>query len=301
MDFKYEELLRVEFRHQYFGDGKGYQGIAVTPNAGTQQVLLNNGLVFKAIPAGFIIAFDSFFAGQARSREDVLKGNELLIFRVDLVDQDLYNYTGNLPAAIRGLMFHFWNFNIRDNTYRDALLQDEFIGSADMDDVNIIAKQKEEAVIRKEDPGKLTLLADYFSKPFGQISIRLHGALADTFLLPFAALSTHWRYIFRSDHFKELKNKNAAIIDRSNQPVFTGPADIILPDKQAAVAFESVDLLPLSSLPQRKFKLVENFEKGNERFKELIKVLPDPDINLVSNITNGPPGIKEKKYSDIIL
>lgn len=299
MNFKYEELLSVAFRHQYFGENKAYNGIAVQPSAATRAVLLNNGLVFKATHAGFIIGYDSFFAGQNRSREDVLKDNALLIFRLDLVDQQLYNYTGNLPGNISGLIFHFWNYNIRENTYRNTLQQHDLISSDDMDDLALIAKLKQEAAKNKADAGKITLLDNYFSKPFGQISIRLHSGLANTYELPFASLSTHWRYILRSSHFKELKDP--AIIDKQNQPVFTGPANLVLPDRQPAIAFESVSPLPLTRLPQRKFKLVENFEKGNEHFKEVIRVLPDPDINLVSNITNGIPDSTEKKYSNIIL
>jgi hypothetical protein len=251
----------------------------------------------------------------------------LLTFRLDLRDNNLYNYTGKLPESINDLVFHFWNYNIIDNSYRDGLQKAEYISAEDMNNLPFLKQLKQKAILQiadnKTSPGRelleqgmkdelaknewkdkpnkdnIILLEDYFTKPFGQISIRLHSGMPQKFILKFSTLATHWQYILRSSHLQNLTQP--AIIDRSGQVVFEGPEEIMLPDGRTAQAFISRDLIPLSHLPQRKFKLVDNSKPGDKQFKIIISALPDPDVHnitKISNNTNQNPGLK---ISTIIL
>jgi hypothetical protein len=337
MTFKFKELFRVEFRHRYFGDNSLYNGIGVKPSVNTQQIILNNNLLFKATNGGFIIGYETGSGSEEQARADVLKTGVLLSFRLDLIDQHLYNYTGNLPDNISNLVFHFWNFNAVDETYRKSgmLQSDDFIGKDDMNDTRLFEQVKDKAVKKaiseKVDPANvsvmnrlikaelktgefkdepygsnLVLLEEYFSKPFGQLSIKLNpdpaGYFSEKFVLQFDALATYWQYILRSDHLANL-NAPSVINNKSNESEFDEPVSVTLPDEKKALSLTSKNLIKLTKEPRRKFRLVTDFDTVTSKFKELNPpmILPDPDINLISNITKRLSDDKEKKYSIIIL
>jgi hypothetical protein len=337
MAFKFKELFRVEFRHRYFGGNGLYNEISVKPSAKTRQFILDNNLLFKAINGGFIIGYETGSGSVEEARADVLKTGAQLFFRLDLTDQHLYNYTGNLPGNISNLIFHFWNYNAVDETYRKSgmLQAGDFIGKDDMNDTRLFEQVKnnavKKAIAEKTDPANITamarlikaelktdefkdkpyssnivLLEDYFSKPFGQLSIKLNpdpaGDFAEKFVLQFDALATYWQYILRSDHFANLKAPSV-INNKSNEPEFEEPVPVTLPDERQAISITSKKVIPLTREPQRKFRLVTDFDASTSKFKELNPpmILPDPDINLISGIAKSLSDDKEKKYSIIIL
>jgi len=337
MNFRFKELFRVEFRHRYFSGNGLYNGISVKPSAKTRQVILNNGLLFKAMNGGFIIGYETGAGTEEQDRADVLKTGALLSFRLDLIDQGLYNYTGNLPESISNLVFHFWNYNAVDETYRQSgkLQAGDFIGKDDMNDAGLFTQVKDralkKAIAEKIDPsnipamdklvkaelktdgfkdkpygGNIVLLDDYFSKPFGQVSIKLNpdpaGALAEKFVLQFDTLATYWQYILRSDHLVNLRSPSV-INNKSNEPEFEEPVPVTLPDEKQAISITSKNAIPLTKEPQRKFRLVTDFDSGTRNFRELNPplILPDPDVNMFSNIAKSISDDKEKKYSIIIL
>lgn len=336
MNFRFEELFTVEFRHRYFGNNGLFNGIKVTPTATTQQFMFNNQLLFKELGTGFMMAYETGSSNQQQNRTALLKTESTLIFRVDLTDKNFYSYTANLPDGISNLIFHFWNYNTAEKLYRkNGLLQnDEFIGEADMNDTRLLEQMKEQ-VNRKmisengntsdsglfeqmliaalqEDSFKnkaccsnINLLEPYFSKPFAQISIRLNPDpaydFAQKFILQFDSLSTYRQYILRSAHFRDLKNP--AIVDKANQAVFEEPTQITLPDGQKALSIISKNSIPLTKVPQRNFRLVNDFKAADNSFKELSPpfILPDADINLISGIVGHGDDTGKKKYSTIIL
>jgi len=337
MNFRFKELFRVEFRHRYFGGNGLYNGISGKPSAKTQEFILNNDLLFKATNGGFIIGYETGSGSVKQARADVLKTGGVLVFRLDLTDSGLYNYTGNLPDNISNLIFHFWNYNAVDETYRKSgmLQAGDFIGKDDMNDTRLFEQVKaqatKEAIAEKIDPYNITamdklikvgvkiaafsnkpyssnmiLLEDYFSKPFGQISIKLNpepaGDFAQKFVLQFDTLATYWQYILRSDHFKNLENL-AVINNKSNLPEFEAPIPVTLPDEKQAISITSKNVISLTKEPQRKFRLVTDFDANTNSFKEFnpALVLPDPDVNMISNIAKTVSDDKEKKYSIIIL
>jgi hypothetical protein len=286
MNFRFEELFRVEFHHRYYGPDELYKGIQVSLAAKTQQVLLNNNLLYKPLSGGFIIAYQTDSANKGQSKTTLFKTGAELVFRLDLLDRNFYNYTDNLPGDITDLMFDFRNYNPVDKSYRKngRLQKDDLIGKADMNN---------------------TFLKDYYSKPFGQISIKLDPDpdhdLPQKFILQFDTLSTYRQYILHSDPFRSLKDP--AILDRSNQTVFEAPAELTLPDGSKALSIVSKDPVPLTSTPQHIYRLVYDFNTANNSFKELkpALVLPDPDINLISNTTGDKNAGATKKYSVIYL
>ena len=336
MNFRFEELFRVEFRHRYFGNNGLFSGIKVTPTATTQQFMLNNQLLFKQLGTGFMMAHETGSSNQQQNRTALLKTESTLIFRVDLTDKNFYSYTANLPDSISNLVFHFWNYNTAEKLYRKSgLLQnDEFIGEADMNDSRLLEQVKEQVnrkmmaetgntsntvlfeqmliSVLNEDEFKhkayssnINLLEPFFSKPFAQISIRLNPDPAydftQKFILQFDSLSTYRQYILRSAHFQDLKNP--AIVDKANQAVFEEPAQITLPDDQKALSIISKNSIPLTKVPQRNFRLVNDFKAEDNSFKELNPpfILPDADINLISGLVRHDNDTGKKKYSTIIL
>ena len=337
MIFRFEELFKVEFMHRYFGSDSLYSGIKATPTAKTEAFMLNNQLLFKAVNAGFIVAYQTGLSDQQQNKTAVLKTEAVLTFRLDLTDKNLYSYTGNLPDSISNLIFHFWNYNVADKSYRNSgqLQKDEFISEADMNDITLLGQLKD--LVSKKiiaEKGNLSdnalftqmlnqelisvtfkdkaysdniiLLEDFFSKPFGQISIRLNPDpvynFGQKFILQFDSLSTYRQYILRSPHLQDLKDP--AILDKLNQPVFEMPAQMTLPDNQKAVSIISKNSIPLTSTPQRNFRLVNDFNETNNSFKELNPpmILPDPDINMISNLAgNKDDSIKKKIFNNYFI
>ena len=332
MKVEFDELFSIEFRHNYFNNlekpgeqDSFFNGLTVKPSVSTGQFLLNNGLLYKRLNAGFLIGYNRQYTGKKTSREDILKalGNSILTFRIDLADYSFYNYsgfiqsdsgkeiyTGKLPGNLGDLIFHFWNYNVREETYRDEgkLQKSDFLGTDDFNNVRIAAELKEkerkkaieekrvindsdlEKVILAESKNNpnldnIILLDNYFSKPFGQISIKLHEKLSLKYTLKIAALATYWQYILKSSDLSKLENPAILNIDNSKQNEFEQFKPIALPDGQK-VYKSSISKAPisLSKTPQRKFKLVDYINPEDQRYKEIIPVLPCPDINNLSRI-----------------
>jgi len=286
MYFKFEELFKVEFRHHYYGPGGLYHGIQVSPVAKTQQVILNNHCLFRPFSDGFIIAHETEAANRDQSRTAILKTGVELVFRLDLPDTSFYSYTGNLPGNITDLMFDFRNYDPADNSWRKngRLHKDDCVGKVDMND---------------------SFLKDYHTKPFGQVSIKLNPDpdydFPQKFIVQFDTLSTYWQYILRSDHLQSLKDP--AILDRSNQTVFEAAVELILPDGMKVLSIVSKDPVPLTSTPQRNYRLVCNFNAADNSFKELETplALAEPSINSLPAIREDKNAGTIKKYSVMYL
>jgi len=350
MKFEFQELFSVEFSHNYFNhfeklrdQSSPYNGFTVNPTVITGKYLLNNGLLFKKLNAGFLIGYNKQNAGKEISREDFLKasGCSILTFRIDLADYSFYNYTGfvqpdsnkdifngNLPGNLNDLIFHFWNYNLRDGKYRDQgrLQKGDFLGTDDCNNIRLAAEIKEserrkaveeKRIINDDDLEKIILSASennvnldniilledhYFSKPFGQISIKLHENLPVKNTVKIAALATYWQYVLRSSYLAQLENPAILSIDNSKQNVFEDFKLITLPDGQKAYkSFISKEPIQLSKTPQRKFKLVNYTDIEAPSYKEIIPVLPYPDINNFSKIDENEVTKAKGKVSIIFL
>lgn len=281
MNFKFDILFEVQFRHQYL-ENDLFHGITVVPEEETTLKMKRLGMVYKTQPGGFLIGYDSSFASQPRNRQELLKEVFTLSFRLNLVDLGLYNYTEHLPQHISGSIFHFTNYSIPGGeVIQGSLLhRDDYVSEKELDD-------------RKE------IKELYFSKPFGRISILLHPNLEKSFTIHFAAKATYWQYILQSEHLMNLQKP--AIINKATKKIFLGPVPVKLSENKQGLAFVSEEPIVLTKMPNRKFHLVENYESGNERYKIIMAVLPNPDINQISALFGDELNNSKKIFSNIIL
>ncbi len=281
MNFKFETLCSVNFRHTYFR-GEKFSGMTAVPLAETGVNMRKYGLVFRSFGDGFTIMFDSEFAGSPRNRDLVLSEGITLSFRLDLGDQSLYNYTASLPASINNSFFYFSNFSKGENgSFRQIQLhEDEFAGMKDMVDAGAYSDQ-------------------YFSLPFGHLDLKLHPGLEMKMEIRFSARSVYWQYILISDHLKTLSAP--AVLNKTSQKIFKGPEAVELPESRSGIGFISEEPITLSNQPNRQFQLVDNYDASVNRFKVVMDVLPNPDIHVVSMNFSSAKNNAEKNIITIIL
>ena len=215
MNFKYDILFTVNFRHAYFKGGN-FNGLNVVPLSETTLVMRNYGLIFKSFPDHFTVMYDTEFAGTARSREMILQEDITMNFRLNLTDFALYNYTGNLPSAINNAIFYFSNVAEDGSFKKGTLHQEDFVSTKDFID----------AAATKDR---------YFSLPFGHVDLRFHQQLEKNMEIKFAARSVYWQYILLAGHMKDLNAP--AIFNKSTRRVFKGPEIVYLPENRTGIAF----------------------------------------------------------------
>lgn len=275
---QFDTLLTVSFAHDYFG-GDGYAAFSVSPTQETVNDLLRLGLIYKSQPGGFRIVFDAHFQGSPRSREEVLKNANELVFNLLNNDPDFLVYTGHVAEGgdISKSIFSFTNR--AGSGFRASLHETERVGVHDL-------------VKLSDHPEK------FFSKPFGQIRIALHEQLETGFVIRFGAQSTHWRYLLVSDYLKELVSP--AVINKDTGEAFIGPEQVSLPGKGEAIAFYSENPVMLTAKPNKSFQLVEHYEAGTGRFRVVKGVLPNPIAGAISNLPRGAASMK-LNFSEILL
>lgn len=281
MNFKFETLCSVNFRHTYFG-GEKFSGISAVPLAETSISMRKYGLVFRSFGDGFTIMFDSEFAGSPRSREMLLSEGITISFRLDLSDQSLYNYTASLPASINNSFFYFSNFSRSENgSFRQTQLhEDEFAGIKDMVDAGNYRDQ-------------------YFSLPFGHLDLKLHPGLQSSMQIRFSARAAYWQYILISEHLKTLSAP--AVLNKTSQKIFQGPEKVELPESRSGIGFISEEPITLSNQPNRQFQLVDNYDASINRYKVVMDILPNPDIHVVSMNFSSAKSNTEKNILTMIL
>jgi hypothetical protein len=279
MNFKYDILFSVNFRHSYF-KGEKFNGLTAVPSGETTVLMRRHGLIFKSFADHFTLMYDAEFAGSPRSREEVLQDDIMLSFRLNLNDLALYNYTGGLPTAINNSFFYFSNASADGSFKTINLHEDPFANTKDFIELSATDEQ-------------------YFSKPFGHLDIVFHPGLEKNMEVRFAAKAVHWQYILVSEHMKELNAP--AVFNKSTKQIFTGPETIQLPDDRTGIAFISEEPILLNSEPNRLFQLVENYESGSDKYKIIMDVLPNPDINIISQNFSTQNTNGEKSLITIIL
>jgi hypothetical protein len=271
MDVSYSILFRVNFRHSYFADDMP-KCFSVKPTGDTEKFMLNNGMLLKAKPDGFMIAFESYNNGKAYTSDSILASGEALTFAVSLNDPLFFNYTAVEAADIGTSAFYFHN---HDQAGRSSSLHaSEYAGAEDI-------------VPAKDLPYQ------FFNKPFALIDIRLDLLDTEDYLIRFREKSTYWRYLLVSDHLREL-DKPAVL---NGSVVFTGPVEIELPGKRTALAFESGIPVSIRQRSEKTFQLVENYDADTNKGKTVIKALPHPDINIISKLNTQD----SKEYSEIVI
>lgn len=261
MQNKYDLLVEVIFTHAYFG-GTQFGGIQTDIPEDTRTVLINNGLLFRSMPDGFKILFDTRFAGRQRERSGVTGLS--LLFRLRLADPDFYTYTAIDPVDISRSFFYFSNAAGPDSPQPapGLLHSGDFASANDM-------------VVFGKLPGNC------FGPHFGWLQLALDESLENTYQVRFPVRSVYWNYIVVSEHLKELSSP--AIIDAATREAFDGPETITLQDNRSALSFVSGEQIPWNLSEKKTCQLVANFEAGMDKYKVVMAALPRPGLQILSN------------------
>lgn len=273
MNFAFEQLVAVSFRHSYFR-GELFNGLAVEPTADTRWTLQNHGLVFKTVNGGFILAFDRTHAGQQRDRSSLLNAGLQLSFTARLTDLNFFNYTVPFTGEVNKRMFHFTNASTRA----------ELHGGTDVSD---------------EDLFTLDHFGEhYFVKPFARIDLQLNKKFREDYVVRFKAKETYWRYILMSDHLNDLDSP--AILDSSTSELFDGPEKLPVRGKET-LAFRSKSPIRFSQDPKTVFQLVDNYDAASGRYKVVMRALPLADPNHITLVSRGATTQDLTNYSEIFI
>ncbi|MDP4209279.1 MAG: hypothetical protein Q8928_10755 [Bacteroidota bacterium] len=276
MQVEYDILTNVIYRHRYFSNLK-LECFSIHPDKSSEDVMLNNGLIFKPFKDGFVLLYEAYSNGQRRERVEILDSSITLRYYLTLTDNNFFNYTdGGMDNLVDSI---YYLHNINDNRTKPSLGSllhlDEFVSKADIYSCKSFGET-------------------FSIKPFAIIDIHLNKELLTEYSLIFKEKQTYWRYVLVSEYLKNLQQP--AIL--GEQEIFIGPDNIQLPNKQEALYFTSNIPISLSQSPLKHFKLVENYEKGSPAYRVVMRLLPTPNpanISTISNIRN------DKIYSDIFI
>jgi hypothetical protein len=273
---KYENLFSMYYRHKYFADNL-FTGFRLTPSNDSLDLMKRYGMVLKIFPDGFKIFYENTFAGTTRTRQMLLKDNIRLTFRLDLADPLFYNYTGYVAPGAGNNIFFFTNVPAEKRlTHFPGLLHH----------YRFVTEKELVTFDAAPHPLESTFSELYLSKPFGHIELQLNEQLEETMYISFLCQFTYWHYLLVNDNFKQWKN--LAVIDRHSKRAFLSEGLLDMPDGRKAQAFLSKKSIAVTRVQNRSFSLVENYDPVNNKFqKNVIPVLPNPDINATTKIKGG--------------
>lgn len=280
MEFRFDILVTVNFRHAYYPGGR-FTAIRVKPDDSAAETLQRLGLLFKPFEDGFRILYDTHFAGRQRSKEEVTNEAARLRFHFFVNDQAFFNYTANLQDDISSLVFYFSNAAAGDGPpLPPGLLHPQ------------------PAVSGGDQVPAARFSGQFFSKPSGIVDLELRKGMEGSYSVNFSARATFWRYILVGDHLKALNSP--AILDEAEKEDFDGPANIRLPDNREAQVFTSRAVISLSGGKGRVFRLVENYGQGTGKYRVVVGALPSPDVGVIS-AAGRLAGDVQKEFSEIFI
>lgn len=279
MKVSYDILCTISFKHTYFSK-QGNKLFDIAPSAGSVADMRHLGLTYKLQQDGLTLLYDCYHAGKPRAREDVLGLSTNLQFYIINKDPFLLTYTSGLEDYYPGCSV--LNFTINGQRADNRLHTNDYVSNQD--------------VYTYADAGIIT---NFSQSPFGVINLSLNKITGTTYYVFFGAKATYWRYVLVSDYVRSLQYP--AILDKENQVVFTGPVSLVLPDQKEAVAFVSDKQITMNEQPGKNFRLVENYNNGNNKHKIVLQRLPYPDKRHLSAIGEIPGNGKYTDYSNIII
>jgi hypothetical protein len=277
MNYRFETLVSVFFKHNYFSN-QLFGGFIIEPSDRSSRELLNHGLMLKPFNGGFHILFDVNFAGGSRERSDVLRDAILCEMVLRLTDKGFYNYTELEDADINSGMFYFHNTFKSSANLKKSLHSDPYVGSKDVLPLTGFEER-------------------YFSKPFGKLDLKLAAGLEESYTVTFKAKETYWRYILISDDLRSLNSP--AILDSLSAESFEGPETLPVKGRDA-LAFRSRKPISFSQRAKNVFQLVDNYDAESGRYKVVMRALPSADPNHISLIESNPPK-STLNYSEIFI
>lgn len=276
MKISYEILTEVQFEHEYF---KGiFSVFKIRPTTASSKILLNFGMEFREQYGRFYIYFDIFHAGVKRSREELLLKRMNLIFTIELVDPQFFNYTARFETKLSQELFYFSNPK-RDNEF---LHKKSLVSNDDL--------YKYTSRFFRE-PGLV--------KPFGILALKLSTDLCKVYVIRFEAMATYWRYVLVSDYLKAIPN--AIVIDKEKQQVFIGPKSITLPSGAIYNCFVSPEPIKLSCKALNRYQLLESSAERPLNGRVIIRALQNPNHTYLSLLPPEEDAEPNRNYSEIII
>jgi hypothetical protein len=263
----YIKLFEVHFEHKYFSDGR-LNGVKILPSAETQSLFVRYELVLKPQADGFIVFFAETFEGVKRDREVVLNKIIKLQFTFQFADPSFYTYTGNIPDDTVNKIFRFSNFDEKRKIVKKSPLLHvaDFVGETEI-----------------QQPR-----SNFNSN--GYIDVYLHDQLDEDLFIRFMNRSTYWHYTIVSSYFQGVENM--AIIDKTNQKIFSGPESVVLPNGSKGITFSAYDPHPLTERYDNSFRLVAGYDETTRQFeRQLVARLPGPALQNITKL----------KHSDIFI
>ncbi len=281
MNYQFEILTTVYFKHEYYSDGKS-KGLNIVPDEDSKAKITNLGLVFHSFEGGFQILFDTSFAGGKRTRAVLVRAPFTLTFHLQLSVPSFYNYTANISKDIIQTLFYFSNISRETGKTNPSgmLHRGAFVTKADLFPT-------------------IQFNIHVASKPFGLLDLKINEQLRAEYLINFQAKSTFWRYILVSPYYRDLNHP--AILNAENDRIFNGPTRLKLPDGRPAIAFISKNKIRLRDSYFPFFRLVENFDPEGGKFRVVKQALPLPDINTISRVEAKASNGNKTDYSEIFI
>lgn len=271
MNTTYQTLITISLGHEYFHDGR-FTRFNISPLAETAGYLNRRGLLYKITGNNFRLILENQIDPEARLNH-LYEEKFKLRFALTITDPYFYNYTSGLSAHISSSLYYFSNATAS----RKRMHQENFAGEADAKPVTDFA-------------------GEYFVKPFAIIELQLKEKMQPEVNIRFQARSTVWKYIVTSEYLHEFDK--LAIISPEGI-TFTGPESTQLPNSTPVLVFSSSDPIKLSERPSNNFSLVDNYVPGGNRHRVLKRVLPAPDVALIS--AGLPTASEQTDYSEIFI
>lgn len=281
MQYAYDILLKVRFKHSYFS-ANVFSGFSVVPTKECRTLMHNTGLIFKPSPTSFSILYESSNGAVSKSRANVVKTKDVLSFIVTLNDPFLFNYTEQIGAGISDSVFVFTNILPDGKSFRTSglLHNNDFVSQQD-------------SVALSNLPDK------YFNKPFGIINIGLHENVEDELSISFSARSAYWSYFLVNTHLLNLNNPG--IISQTGDVTFSDPTQVDLPTGSKALLIKSLSAIVMKEIQPAYFQLIDRNRKGDTKHKVIISALPVPSVNTISNVTKRVDKEATESYVEVFL
>jgi hypothetical protein len=279
MKIAYDILCTISFKHAYFSR-QGNCLFDIVPAAKSAAEMRQLGLTYKLQQDGFALLYDCYHAGKTRLKPDILGLSTNLQFFIINKDPLLLTYTSGLEDYKPGSSV--LSFTIDQHREDNRLHTKKYVSKDDL------CTYTEAGII-----------PDFRQVPFGVISLPLNKVTSSLYYISFGARATYWRYVLASDYVMNLQQP--AILDKDNEVVFTGPFPLTLPDKKEAVAFVSDKQINMNEQPGKNFRLIENYNPENGKYKIIVQRLPYPDKSHLSAIGKTSEKERYTDYSNIII
>ncbi|MCG8574695.1 MAG: hypothetical protein MI810_07410 [Flavobacteriales bacterium] len=258
----YTKISEVKISHSYFDLEMTYP-IQLKLSAATEQWVSKYGFTVTYFRDNIIRLYTQN-SGDLKDRfqyVEKITGENAFVFELVTEENSFYQYT-DVPVNELGRLV----FNSNEGTKVDE-------GQIDLG----------KGRFEQGEYTKLAIIRLYFKDILS----------TEIFDLSFTARKTQWNYYIINQSSLDLSEPE---ITGSEEVLFEGPEEVILPNKQTALLFSSgLTLIPLSYRPKYKFKLVNN-QSGTGRLtasrkiqKTIFQALPNPDpMNLeIKNASNN--------------